>query len=436
MTPIAAGLVGIVALLVLLAIRVPIGFSLIFVSFCGIWYLRSFDTAWSQLGIVPHEFSASWTLSAIPMFILMGAIAHHSGITTRLFQAARLWLGSLPGGLAVATSAASAGFAAASGSSIAMAAAMSKIAVPEMLKAGYRQSLATATVAAAGTIGSMIPPSILFILFGWYTETPIGQLFIAGIVPGLLTALLYMIMIVTRCKLDPSLAPPLAEKPAMTEKVDALLKIWPLPLLIFIVIFGLYSGLTSATEAGAFGAFGALLIAVSMRQLSWKQFFASLIETVKSVATILFIAIGAVLLTRFMTMSGLPNAVASVMADSNISELSVIIFMAIIYIVLGMFLDPLGIILITLPILQPMFEAVGMNMIWVGVMVVKLVEIGLITPPIGLNAFIVKSSLGDQIELSQIFRGLTWFIALELGVFILLASYPQLSLYLPSLMAQ
>jgi len=435
MEPTTAGVLGIVALLVLLALRVPIGFALIAVSFCGIWFLRGFNIAWKQLGTVPHEFSASWTLSAIPMFILMGGFAHHSGITTRLFDAARLWLGRLPGGLAVATSAASAGFAAASGSSVAMAAAMSRIAVPEMLKAGYRPSLATATVAAAGTIGSMIPPSILFILFGWYTETPIGKLFIAGIVPGLLTAGMYMVMIVLRCSLDPTLAPRLKEAAPMSAKVDALLKVWPLPLLIFIVIFGLYSGLTSATEAGAFGAFGALVIALGMRKLGWSQFTGSLVETVKSVATILFIAIGAVMLTRFMAMSGLPAAVAGLMAGGTIDVVHVIVFMAIVYIVLGMFLDPLGIILITLPILMPMFEAAHMDMVWVGVMVVKLIEIGLITPPVGLNAFVVRSSLGDSVRLGDIFRGLTWFIALEILVFVLLAAFPQISLFLPSRMA-
>lgn len=434
MEPITAGLLGFVALLGFLALRVPIGFALISVSFCGIWFLRDFKVAWTQLGTVPHEFSASWTLSAIPMFILMGGFAHHSGITTRLFDAARLWLGRLPGGLAVATSAASAGFAAASGSSVAMAAAMSRIAVPEMLKAGYQPSLATATVAAAGTIGSMIPPSILFILFGWYTETPIGKLFIAGILPGILTASLYIVMIISRCSLDPTLAPRLKSSAPMAAKLDALIKVWPLPLLIFIVIFGLYSGLTSATEAGAFGAFGALVIALLMRKMTWAKFYSALIETVKSVATILFIAIGAVMLTRFMAMSGLPAMVAGLMEGGTVDMLHVIVFMAVIYIVLGMFLDPLGIILITLPILMPMFEAARMDMIWVGVMVVKLIEIGLITPPVGLNAFIVRSSLGDSVKLGDIFRGLWWFIALELFVFVLLACFPQISLFLPNQM--
>jgi len=436
MDPIYSGLIGIVALLVLLALRVPIGFSLIFISFCGIWFLRSFDVAWNQLGTVPHEFSASWTLSAIPMFILMGALAHHSGITGRLYHAARLWLVRLPGGLAVATAAACAGFAAASGSSLAMAAAMSKISVPEMLKAKYQPALASATVACAGTIGSMIPPSILFILYGWYTETPIGKLFIAGILPGVLTAVGYVGMIVVRCWLNPGLAPRLTERPPMREKMKALAEVWPLPVLIFIVIAGLYTGMTSATEAGAFGAFGALVIAVAMKKLTLKQFWESQVETVKSLAAILFIVIGAVLLTRFMTMSGLPNLAAGFVESGDANVWHVILFMAVVYIVLGMFLDPLGIILITLPIMMPMFQAANMDMVWVGVLVVKLIEIGLVTPPVGLNCYIVKASLGDKVDIGDIFRGTTWFIVIDLAMFVLIAMFPQIALWLPSLMVE
>ena len=436
MDPLYSGLIGIIALLVLLAIRVPIGFALIFISFCGIWFLRDFGVAWSQLGTVPHEFSASWTLSAIPMFILMGAFAHHSGITGRLYHAARLWLVRLPGGLAVATAAACAGFAAASGSSLAMAAAMSKISVPEMLKAKYQPALASATVACAGTIGSMIPPSILFILYGWYTETPIGKLFIAGILPGVLTAVGYIAMIVIRCWLHPELAPRLTEKPPMRDRIKALGEVWPLPVLIFIVIAGLYTGTTSATEAGAFGAFGALVIAVSMRKLSWRQFWESQVETVKSLAAILFIVIGAVLLTRFMTMSGLPMLAAGFVESGDTEIWHIVLFMAIVYIILGMFLDPLGIILITLPIMMPMFEAANMDMVWVGVLVVKLIEIGLVTPPVGLNCYIVKASLGDQVNIGDIFRGTTWFIVIDLAMFVLIAVFPAIALWLPSLMAQ
>ena len=436
MDPIYSGLIGIVALLVLLALRVPIGFSLIFISFCGIWFLRNFDVAWNQLGTVPHEFSASWTLSAIPMFILMGALAHHSGITGRLYHAARLWLVRLPGGLAVATAAACAGFAAASGSSLAMAAAMSKISVPEMLKAKYQPALASATVACAGTIGSMIPPSILFILYGWYTETPIGKLFIAGILPGVLTAVGYIGMIVVRCWLNPELAPRLTERPPMREKMKALAEVWPLPVLIFIVIAGLYTGMTSATEAGAFGAFGALVIAVAMKKLTLRQFWESQVETVKSLAAILFIVIGAVLLTRFMTMSGLPNLAAGFVESGDTNVWHVILFMAVVYIILGMFLDPLGIILITLPIMMPMFQAANMDMVWVGVLVVKLIEIGLVTPPVGLNCYIVKASLGDKVDIGDIFRGTTWFIVIDLAMFVLIAMFPQIALWLPSLMVE
>lgn len=436
MDPIYSGLVGTVALLILLALRVPIGFALIFVSFCGIWFLRDFNVAWSQLGTVPHEFSASWTLSAIPMFILMGAFAQYSGITSRLYDTARLWLVRLPGGLAVATTIACAGFAAASGSSLAMAAAMSKISVPEMLKARYQPALASATVACAGTIGSMIPPSILFILYGWYTETPIGALFIAGVIPGILTAVFYSAMIMIRCRLNPDLAPSLDVRPTMAEKMQSLTKVWPLPVLIVVVLVSLYTGVTTATEAGAFGAFGALVIALLLRSMTLRQFWESQVETVKSLAVILFVVIGAVLLTRFMAMSGLPTLVAGWVASESghVEVWRVIVFMAVIYLILGMFLDPLGIILITLPIMMPMFEAARMDLVWVGVLVVKLIEIGLLTPPVGLNVYVVKAALDDTVAIGTIFRGVTWFIVCDLLLFALIAAYPGIALWLPGKM--
>ncbi len=435
MHPELIGLLGVVGLLILLALRVPIAYSLASVSLIGIAVLRGPYVALAQLGTVPYEFAANWSLSAIPMFVLMGAIAHHSGMTASLFDTARLWLGRLPGGLAVSTSVASAGFAAASGSSVAMAAAMGRIAIPEMLKSGYQPAMSAAVVAAAGTMGSLIPPSIILIIYGWYTHTPIGALFIAGVVPGILTALAYAGAIVVRCYLNPSLAPPIAERPSWRERWIALGRVWPLPLLVLFVIGGIYSGVTSATEAGAFGAAVATVIALCQRRLPWLAMREALKDTLQSVGTVLLIAVGAVLLTRFMAMSGLPAMLAAKAAGIGLNTLGVIVLMAVFYIALGMFLDPLGIILITLPILLPMFKTFDLNLIWMGILVVKLIEIGLVTPPVGLNAFVVKSVVGDRIPLMTIFRGLLWFVAIDLALFVILAAFPALSLWLPSMMS-
>lgn len=436
MSPEIIGLLGVLALLALLALRIPIAYALSVVSLVGIAVLRTPGIALTQLGTVPYEFAANWSLSAIPMFVLMGAIAHHSGMTTNLFRAARLWLGRLPGGLAVSTSVASAGFAAASGSSVAMAAAMGRIAVPEMLKNGYQPGLSAAVVAAAGTIGSLIPPSIILIVYGWYTHTPIGLLFIAGILPGLLTAVAYVGCIMLRCHLNPDLAPRLTEQPTWSEKWQALSQVWPMPALALLVIGGIYSGVTSATEAGAFGASAAIVIALLQRRLPWSAMRDALKDTLHSVGTVLLIAVGAVLLTRFMALSGLPAMLATQATDLGLNMVGIIALMAVLYVILGMFLDPLGIILITLPILLPLFSAFDMDLIWMGILVVKLIEIGLVTPPVGLNAFVVKSVVGDRIPMMTIFRGLLWFVAIDIVLFLILATFPQISLWLPSVVSQ
>jgi len=421
-------------MIALMAIRMPIAVALGLTSFVGIWVLKGLDTSLRVVGSTPFEFSASWNLSAIPMFLLMGGIAFRGGLTSSLFDAARLWLARLPGGLAVAANFASAMFAAASGSSVATAAAMGRLAIPEMLRFRYDPALATGTVAAAGTLGSMIPPSIAFVIFGWYTETPIGKLLIAGILPGMLNAALFAAFIITYCVLKPDAAPPPDDRPTLREKFAVLGKVWPIPALILCVIGGIYSGLTTATEAAAFGAFCAIVIAGLRGGLNRQAFRDSLIDTLHSGASIFLIAVSAVLLTRFLALAGLPQFMGDMVNTLELGPLGVIVFMAVIYLILGCFLDPIGIMLITLPILLPMWKAAGLDLIWMGVLVVMLLEIGLLTPPVGLNAFVIKSVVGDAVSLSTIFRGLLWFIAIDIVVVILLIAFPQISLYLPNLL--
>jgi len=434
MSNLAIAVGAIVILLVLIGLRVPIGLALGAVSLIGLMMVRSTEAALGIFSDLPFEFGANWSLSAVPMFLLMGSVAFHTGLTGSLFKAARLWLSGLPGGLAVATNFASAGFAAASGSSLATAAAMGRLAIPEMLKMRYDPALATGVVAAAGTLGSLIPPSILFVLYGWFTETSIGALLLAGLLPGLLTAFVYAALIIGRCMINPSLAPPVRDIVTWGERIRVLGEIWPIPLLVLGVIGGIYSGLATATEAAALGAVVAILIALFRGRLTWLAFRTSVVESLESTASIFFVAIGALLLTRLLALAGLPTVMAEAVGALGIDPLMLIIGISVVYLILGCFLDPLGLMLLTLPVFQPMFEAANLDMIWVGVIVVKYIEIGLLTPPIGLNAYVVKGVVGDAVPLTTIFRGLAWFIAAEAVIMVLLISFPQISTWLPSQM--
>ncbi|MEO4042987.1 TRAP transporter large permease subunit [Hoeflea sp. CAU 1731] len=425
---------SILTLLLLLAIRVPIGIALALVSIGGMIALRGTRAAFGVLGSLPFDFAASWSLSAVPMFLLMGALASHTGLTRSLYQAARIWFNPLPGGLAVASNFASAGFAAASGSSLATAAAMGRLAIPEMLSFGYNKGLATGTIAAAGTLGAFIPPSIAFVLYGWYTQQPVGTLLVAGIIPGLLTAAGYSFMIILRCSINPEIAPKAKIDATMREKLLTLRGIWPMPLLILCVIGGIFSGMTTATEAGAFGASFALLIALFMGRLTKKAVLDSFMEALRTTASIFFIAIGAILFTRFLAMAGLPRVMGDIVTSWDLGVIGVILLMVAVYLILGMFLDPLGIILLTLPVFLPMFQELGLNLIWIGVLVVKMIEVGLLTPPVGMNAFVVKNIVGDQVELNEIFAGLSWFLLCEVVIVALLIAFPWLSLWLPGMM--
>ena len=434
MSDVAAGFAGVAAILVLIAFRVPVGLALGLVALAGLIGFLGTGPAFGLLGVLPFEFSARWELSAIPMFLLMGTIAHHSGMTATLYRAARLWLGFLPGGLAVASNFACAGFAAASGSSLATTVAMGRIAIPEMLRYGYDKGLATGVVASAGNLGSMIPPSVLMILYAVFSEQSVAQLFIAGILPGLLTAGVYAVMIVVRCRLAPRLAPRTGERADMREKLAVLGTVWPLPVLVVAVIGGIYGGVVSPTEAGAFGAFLAFAVASLQGRMSWRVLRRSVLEAIESTATIFFVAVGAILLTRFMALSGMPGYLAGLMGDWAIDPILLVVGASLIYLVLGMFLDPIGLMLLTLPIMLPLFDALALHPVWIGILIVKYVEIGLMTPPVGLNVYAVKTIVGDEVPLETIFRGVLWFLGCEAAIVAALIAFPGISLYLPSLM--
>jgi C4-dicarboxylate transporter, DctM subunit len=434
MSDLAIGCAGISALLVLLGLRVPIGFALTLVSLAGIWAIRGMNATFGVLKSMPYDFAAHWTLSAIPMFLLMGAIVSHAGLTTSLFAAARLWLGRLPGGLAIATNFAGAGFAAACGSSLATAAAMARIAVPEMLRFGYQPALAAGVATAVGTLGALIPPSIMMVLYAVFAEVPVGKMLIAGALPGLLTAVCYAGLILIRCSLNPALAPTIdMSQVTMRDRWRSLVPVWPLPLLIMGVIGGIYSGLVTATEAGALGAFLAGVIALLQGRYEG-TFSKSLIEAGKSTAMIFFIAIGASLFTRFLAFTGLPAYLSALAGGWTQDPLVIVLVCSVVYLILGCFLDPLGVMLLTLPVLLPIFKTLSIDPIWMGVILMKYLEIGLLTPPVGLNTFIVKGVVGDAISLGSIFQGVAWFLLAEVVVMALLISFPEITLVLPRLM--
>jgi tripartite ATP-independent transporter DctM subunit len=399
--------------------------------------LRNFNVALSALSDTPFVFAANWDLSAIPMFLLMGAVAANSGIGTALFRAAHAWFGGLPGGLAVATNWACAGFGAASGSSIAAAAVMARLAVPEMLKQKYDKGLATGVCASGGTLDALIPPSILFVIYGVFAEVSVPKLLIAGILPGLLTAAVYMIMIMVRCSIDPSLAPKVAfpDRAALwRERWDSLAGIWPVLVLIIGVMGGLYAGVVTPTEGGAVGAFLAALIGLVQRKLTVEGFIDALKDAMATTAQLFFVGIGAILFTKFLALSGTADMFKEVIGQWALNPLLLVVAVSVIYIILGTFMDPLGMILLTIPVFVPMFAALNLDLVWFGVLVVKYIGISLLTPPVGFNIYVVATATDNSIPLQTIYRGCYWFLACEVVIMALLIAFPQISLFLPNLM--
>lgn len=434
MSDVSIGLSLLGVLLVLLALRMPIGITLIGVSFAGLWILKGWKIAWGALALIPYQFSASWVLSSIPMFLLLGYICFHMNLTQGLFRAARLWLSWLPGGLGISAIAGSAGFAAVSGSSIACSATMGRIAVPEMLGAKYEPGFAGAIVAAAGTIGALIPPSIILIIYGIIAQQSVTKLFLGGLVAGLCTVVAYFLLIFLRAKLTPGLAPQTSERVTGAEKLAALADTWPLIVTVAAVFLGIFAGVFTPTEAGATGAFFALLIAILKGEFRLDRLEKAVFETLISTSMLLIIGIGASLLTRFLTLSGSAKFLSGFVISSGVDPTTLMIGIVLIYLVLGMFLEPMGCMLLTMPILLPILKAQGTDLILFGIILCKLLEIGMLTPPVGMNVFVVKSVVGDSVRTGQIFRAVSWFIVLDLMLLTLFWFVPGIVTTLPELL--
>lgn len=428
------GIVGIGVALVLIALRMQVGAALGIVAFVGIAVITTLNAAWGILTAIPINFIAQWSLSAVPMFLLMGYIAAQAGLTKGLFSGARILLGKVPGGLASATVFASALFASASGSSVATAAAFSRIAVPEMLKSKYNKALATGCVAASGTLGSLIPPSLLLILFGIFTNTSISGLFVGGIMPGVVSAAIYVGMITIRVKVNPDLAPFTEEHYTRKEIIAVIIDIWPLPTIIIAVLGGMFAGIFSPTEAGAVGAAVAVIIALIRRSLSRKDFLEGLIQTILGCSSIFIIAIGAQMFTVFMGLSTLPNKLATTMLSYVSTPIPVILAISVVFVILGMFMESISLMLLTIPVILPILEGLGVNMIWFGILMIKLLEIGMITPPFGINIYVIKTALGNRVTLAEVFYGAFWFLAMDILTLLILIAFPAITTFLPGLM--
>lgn len=443
--PTTIGTLVLTAMLVLLLLRIPIAVVLIMAGYAGVVLVvatrgggfdlqAGMDTAASFLGKLPYSSTAEYTFTTIPMFLLMGYLASEARFTADIYAAARLWLVRVPGGLAVASAVGCAVFAAISGSSLATAAAMGRMAVPEMLRAGYQKALSTGVVAAGGTLGSLIPPGILLIIYGVFTEQSIAQLFVAGVIPGILSLGVYVAVIVIRVKLNPSLAPAISGEHHPREKWQALSRIWAMVLLIVLIIGGLYSGMFTPSEGGAIGAVMAFLICVVARRLSWSGLSEALGETVKTTAMLFAAIIGAYMVTSFFALTGIASAISSWAGSLGASTYVVLLSLTVLYVFLGTFMGSIEIMLLTLPVVIPLVEGLGLDLIWFGIIMIKYLEIGLISPPIGLNCFIIKGMVGDEVSLADIFKGASWFILADLVTIVLLVMFPSLVLFLPAMM--
>jgi tripartite ATP-independent transporter DctM subunit len=431
MSPETTGIVGIAVLLFLFLLRMPVGFAMALVGVAGFAYLAGSEAALALLAQDIYETFSAYPLSVIPMFILMGTFAFASGISQRLYRTTHAWVGSLRGGLTMATVLACSGFAAISGSTAATAATMGKIALPEMRKYNYDNTLATGCVASAGTLGILIPPSTVLIVYGILVEESIGKLFIAGVLPGLLLSLAFVITVALLCFRNPELGPP-GPQTTWKEKIRATGGIAEAAILFFLAIGGLFLGWFSPTQAGAIGAGGALVIGLVRRKLSWKRFVEAGREGLQTGCMVLFIITGATVFGHFMAMSTIPFLLADWIGSLPVDRMVVIGIIIFIYFLGGFFMDSMALIVVTIPIFFPVVQKLGFDPIWFGVMMVLVAEMGVITPPVGVNVFVIKG-IAPDVPLFVIFRGILPFLIALIIVTLIILFVPEIATYLPSL---
>ena len=429
MSPTTTAIMGMIFLFLLMALRMPVSFAMILAGFMGNAYMISSDAAIYMLATNVWSQLSSYGFSVIPLFVFMGQLAYHSGITERLYNAAYKWVGRLPGGLASTTILSSAGFAAICGSNSATSATMGTIALPEMERYGYDPALSTGSVAIGGTLGVVIPPSVVLIIIAVQTEQSIAQLFMACIVPGFFLTALFLATVFLLCIRNPGLGPkgPMAD---MKEKLISLTGVAEAMILFLLVIGGLYAGWFTPTEAGAAGSFGALLIGLARRKLSKQEFVKAVAETIRISAMVVLLITGAVIFGKFLTVTRLPFELADWAASLNVPREAILLVVLLIYLVGGCLVDALGFLVVTIPIFFPLAQALGFDPVWFTVVITLVTTMGAVTPPVGVNVYIV-SGLAPDVPIGTIFRGVSIFLVAYVICLLLLIIFPGIALLLP-----
>jgi tripartite ATP-independent transporter DctM subunit len=425
-------LVGFAAFLALAFLRVPMAFAMGIVGFFGFAYKLNFSAAAAMIGQTTYETGLSYTLSVIPLFILMGNFVVRARMSEELYRAAHAFLGHLRGGLAMSTVIACGGFGAICGSSIATAATFSKVAYPSMRRFGYSDRLAAGAIAGGGTLGILIPPSTIMVIYGIMTETSIGKVFIAGILPGLLATVLLCLAVRWITWRDPAAGPP-AKRCTWAERLAASKHVWPVVLLFLLVIGGIYAGWFTATEGAGIGAGAAFLFALARRALTWKVLLEVLIESARTTSMLFMILIGALIFANFINYTSMPADLKGFAAQFQATPWLVIAAICVIYVVLGTAMEELSMILLTVPLFFPMVTALGYDPIWFGIVVVIVVQIGLISPPVGMNIFVVKNLI-RHLSIGTVFRGVTPFTVALVVLLAVVVAFPELATYLPKFM--
>lgn len=425
------GLIGFAVFFAMLAVNIPVGLTLALVGFGGLVYVLGLEPAISKLALVPFSVASNYELSCLPFFVLMANVIFETGLGSTLYDLAAKWMGNLRGGLAIATVGACAGFAAISGTSVAGHATMGPVAMPEMLRHGYARTLATGCIVAGGTLGILIPPSGVLIMYGVLTGTSIGELFTAGLLPGIVVALFYMVTIYIVCTIKPALGPR-GPKYSLRDKVVALRYCGEVIALVVIVLGGLMIGWFTPTEAGSIGAFGAIVIALIRRRLDWQKFKRAICEAIKITGMIYLVMIGANIFMPFLAVTGIPASLSQFVSGLDLPPVVIMLVIMIVYVILGMFMDTMAMVLITIPIFFPLTAELGFSPIWFGIVVVRVMEVGMITPPVGLGIWVVSGITKTPIE--TVTRGVVPFIVADVFNFLLLLFVPGVVLLLPGVL--
>jgi C4-dicarboxylate transporter, DctM subunit len=432
MSPQLIGIVALAALFALIVLRVPVAIAMGTVGVVGYAAIDGWGRALISAGLTPYDLTDKYDLSVVPLFVLMGVVASRSGMSMELYRAANAMFSGLRGALAMGTVGACAGFGAICGSSLATAATMTRVAVPEMRRYGYDERIATGVVASGGVLGVLIPPSVVLVVYAIIAEQGVPQLFAAALFPGLLCAFLHIVVIVAIGWVQPHRLPP-SESLPFGERMRELKQLWKIVILFGIAVGGIYSGFMSPTEAASVAAFAAIVIAFASRKMTWEGLLDSLLETVWTTGILFIIVIGAFLFSYFIVLTQLPNALTAWVQGLGIAPWGVILMMILFYLALGCFLDAISMILITVPVFLPLAVGIGYDPIWFGMIVLVAVEVGMISPPVGLNIFVIRAQMPD-IALGDVFRGIVPFLAAHFALIALVMLFPGLALWLPSVL--